>query len=645
MSGTIVNEVGDHIQPDLISQLDIEARVSESFPLPTGETLIFGRNNDSKRMYKFGNADGATISNAIDELRDNSEDAGCSKTETNYDAEKRIFTHDDDGSGMGIITLQEFSNLDSHNPTRDDISTSGQHGIGGPRSLTCLARPEFDDNFKVIKDSSWTVYTKQKGTNKAFSLTCNYIKLNDNNKYTDCFTSKEYDDEDLDVSYTKIRVPIVNDIIHNELLSIQENKSINNLKDNIYIKSAMTWNKPSKINGRDIALLPNFFNLSDEFISTEYKLYLYYCYNDNMFYPIRIDKVYGSGNEQLGWVNCKKKSYDRDLSDEQSNKQVYADLPDAVATLKLSINKNRFHIAPNKKGIQACINPETNPDPELVEYIHEYLDLETLPEPETKEYSAFSINVVDTFFKDINVFMKTSAYTRCLGTLPFKRGKGYKGTDLTLRHELHSIKKNLTITKSVDKYLKFSREIKSNIDDKLVPKSLLIAINHCIYDFKSKVIQSKIKNPLKEKAPKPIVPSKKEYVHKNKICLIFEGAKEFGPEIFLHDDDELCILDNSEVVTELSTDPINIDMVKSNKYIKAFISKKEGKYTVEQKFVKTMIYGNGSGRSPIEDLLHLELSKIPGVSVADGGFKVLLSSYEQFITKFNSVCRPHLSIG
>ena len=47
----------------------------------------------------------------------------------------------------------------------------------------------------------------------------------------------------------------------------------------------------------------------------------------------------------------------------------------------------------------------------------------------------------------------------------------YKNQNLL---NLSNSKKNLTITKSVDKYLKFSREIKSNIDDKLVPKSLLI---------------------------------------------------------------------------------------------------------------------------------------------------------------------------
>jgi len=641
------NNVNSQPLQEFVSQSTIETHLSDNYslsrdPFLTGPGHIeFGRNNDSKRMYKFGNADGATISNAIDELRDNSEDAGCSRSETNYDIDKRVFTHYDDGSGMDINTLQEFSNLDSHNPNRDNISTSGQHGIGGPRSLTCIARPEFDDDFKVLKNSSWTVYTKQKGTKKAFSLTCDYIKLNENNRYSDCFINKEYEDPHLDKSYTKIEVPITNDAIHHELINIQDNKSINNLKDNIYVKTAMTYNKPSKINGRDIEVMPNFFTTSDEYISTEYKLQLYYYYDDNTYYPIRIDKVYGDSTEQLGWVNCKGKKYNIDLDTTRPKSKTYADLNKAVATLKLSMNKNRFHIAPNKKGIQACINPNTSPDSEIIEYITPFLDLEEIPKPGDGKFSTFSIDIADNFFKDINVFMETSTYKRCLGKLPFRRGKGLKGSDGTLRHELHSIKKDLVITKSVDKYLKFSREIKSNIDDKLVPKSLLIAINHCICDFKSKVIQTKIKNPLIDahRGPVPAPCPIKEYVHNNKIYLSFEGSNKNGAEIFTPEEDEGYMI-------ELDADPINTNIVKEEKYITAFISKKEMKYTVEQKFINQSGYiSRGSRRSLVEEKLYEELIKIPGVSIEDDSFHILLSSYEQFISKFNNVCRPYMSIN
>ena len=120
------------------------------FPRPE---VTFGCNNDSKRMYKFGNADGATPLDAHDEFKDNSEDAGALITEYNYDESTRVYTFGDNGSGMGLDKLREFSNLDSHNPDRDDTSTSGQHGIGGPRRLTWLARPKFDRNYRVTSDS------------------------------------------------------------------------------------------------------------------------------------------------------------------------------------------------------------------------------------------------------------------------------------------------------------------------------------------------------------------------------------------------------------------------------------------------------------------------------------------------------------
>tara|TARA_B110000908_G_scaffold3071_1_gene4213 strand:- start:987 stop:3149 length:2163 start_codon:yes stop_codon:yes gene_type:complete len=491
----ILQEESEHSRVAGSSPVEPSSRDNQSTQMP-----LFGCNNDSKRMGKFGKADGATVNDAYDELRDNSEDAGSTNTITYYDKDTRTFTHEDNGRGMGLDALKRMSDLDSHNPDRDDGSTTGQHGIGDPRAKTVVSCPEFDKDWKVVESGKWTVKTTEKRTTKAYALTCDYMKLNDNNRLSDCFTCTEYEEE-YDVSYMKLEMTNINDKIHNGLLAIQEKvnvKDISHLKENINIKTSMTWNKPFNINNAYVDVMPNSFELSDSHVSTYYKIKMYKReQNGNILYPLCLKKVNGDEEEHLGWVNCRTKNYNDELDDESSKSKNYNYLPDGEIVLRLAANTDRYHIATKKKGKPACINPQIYPDKNQVEFFKSFIE-GSVPESGTPSCTTFNKGIIETFYKDTNVIMKTSSYHRCLGTLPFIRRAGLKGNDATLTHELESIKKDLFITKSADKYLKFSREIKSNIDIKLVPDSLMIAINHCMCNFR-KVIVSKIKDPLERR--------------------------------------------------------------------------------------------------------------------------------------------------
>ena len=376
-------------------------------------TITFGCNNDSKRMYKFGNADGATVLDAHDEFKDNSADSGATFTECEYDEETREYKFNDDGTGMGLDKLREFSNLDSHNPDRDDTTTSGQHGIGAPRSLTCLARPTFDKNYRVTNDSSWTVHTKKKGTSTAYSLTCDYKKLNINNKYSDCFTFTPREGEDPNISYTEITIPINSDKVHNELIELTEKKVVKNLKENLYVKSAMTWNRPSNINGRHIDVMPNFFDVStnSNYIPIEYTFHLYKWTNKKgiVMYPIRVEAKPTGEPRCLGWINPKIKRYSYDLEDDakydESDGQ--EDLERSV-TLRLAVNKARYRVFETKKGCPVAVDTQSSPDEELVSFITPYLDpiATNYGSSNPRVRKTFNKEVVDVFFKNINVMMK-----------------------------------------------------------------------------------------------------------------------------------------------------------------------------------------------------------------------------------------------
>ena len=282
-----------------------------------------------------------------------------------------------------------------------------------------------------------------------------------------------------------------------------------------------------------------------------------------------------------------------------------------------------------------------------------------------------------------------------MGTLPFKRCAGLKGNDATWEHELNSIKKDLFINKRADEVLKMSREIKSTIDENFYPESLTLAIDHSLRDFKRSILTThgKIKLGIKKewkknhstetvgstkkkkKSPNSSVAdvmrttrSAKKYVHSRKICLVFEGTKESGPEKFTRgstssvvnvlgpdegivDGDILLGLHSSHDTEAGNVSAVEMGEARhmpdhQEEYVKVSISKKESKFTGAQCFVKNTVYQNtGSGRTQIEDVLHLELAKISGVTVVSGGFEVEVSRYQQFITIFNNECRPHLFIG
>ena len=496
-----------------LAKEEIEEKVLKSVPLPINHLLhdkvsrndnqggdqvgfhkpIFGRNNDAKRLSKFGKKDGFD-QDAIDELDDNSYSYGGTEVTNDYNERERVLIHTDNGHGMNEEELQRMSDFDSHNT---DTSTIGQHGIGHPRAVTKLCYPIFDEdeikingNFKVTRTSLLKIETAKKADKLAKQLVVAYMGVNKNGNYQDCFTYKKVERTERH-SYTKITISAVSEKIHGDLVNMNKPKEITDIFKNKDIKSKTTYK-----NG---GCMPNHFELSDQYLSSKFKLELHKINIAGVtYYPVRIVQCEGDG-VPLGWINRTPTRYSSTLQDEPKKK--YEDLHTSII-VDLGVNKSRYSINEKKEGNPCAFNPQINPDERQMEFLKPYSIMDKSFDSMTgKEKAGFTTQYDSVLSKDFSVILDTATIKRRLGSYRFNpnktKVKGFKGSDNTLKQEYNAIKKIISINKDAD-VKDFSKEIKSDIDGKLLPPSVDIALYVCVSQFK-RIIGDKIKNPMKKK--------------------------------------------------------------------------------------------------------------------------------------------------
>ena len=480
----------NHLLHDKVSRNDNQGRDQVGFHKP-----IFGRNNDAKRLSKFGKKDGFTTQDAIDELDDNSYSYGGTEVTNDYNERERVLIHTDNGHGMNEEELQRMSDFDSHNT---DTSTIGQHGIGHPRAVTKLCYPIFDEdeikingNFKVTRTSLLKIETAKKADKFKSVLVVDYMGVNKNGNYQDCFTYNKVERTERH-SYTKITISAVSEKIHGDLVNMNKPKEITDIFKNKDIKSKTTYK-----NG---GCMPNHFELSDQYLSSKFKLELHKINIAGVtYYPVRIVQCEGDG-VPLGWINRTPARYSSTLQDEPKKK--YEDLHTSII-VDLGVNKSRYSINEKKEGNPCAFNPQINPDERQMEFLEPYSIMDKSFDSMTgREKAGFTTQYDSVLSKDFSVILDTPTIKRRLGSYRFNpnktKVKGFKGSDNTLKQEYYAIKKIISINKDADEYLNFSKEIKSDIDGKLLPPSVDIALYVCVLQFK-RIIGDKIKNPMKKK--------------------------------------------------------------------------------------------------------------------------------------------------